>query len=81
MVTKLTLTVEEDVIRKAKQYCKDTGMSLSELIEKYLEMITDKHIDKDSLSPKLRRIVGVVKLPKDFDEKKALDFYLTDKHL
>ena len=32
MTTKLTLTVEEEVIKKAKKYAKKTGRSLSELI-------------------------------------------------
>lgn len=34
MTTKLTLTVEESIIIKAKAYAKHTGRSLSELIEK-----------------------------------------------
>jgi hypothetical protein len=32
------------------------------------------------LSPKLKRIAGCVKLPIDFDEKKALDAYFQSKH-
>jgi hypothetical protein len=31
MTTKLTLTIEEDIIKKAKSYAKHTGRSLSEL--------------------------------------------------
>ena len=81
MTTKLTLTVEESVIKKAKSYAKHTGRSLSELIEKYLETLTEENGDKKKLSSKLKRIVGAVKLPKDFDEKKALDAYFENKHL
>jgi hypothetical protein len=32
------------------------------------------------LSPKLKRIAGCVKLPIDFDEKKALGAYFETKH-
>lgn len=81
MTTKLTLTVEKTVIEKAKSYAKKTGRSLSDLIEKYLESITsDEKNDKD-ISPKLRKIVGAVKLPKNFDEEKEMRSYLEKKHL
>lgn len=81
MTTKLTLTVEKTVIEKAKSYAKKTGRSLSDLIEKYLESITsDEKNDKD-ISPKLRKIVGAVKLPKNFDEEKELRSYLEKKHI
>jgi formiminotetrahydrofolate cyclodeaminase len=80
MTTKLTLTVEKTIIEKAKFYAKNTGRSLSELIENYLETIT-KENGEDELSPKLRKIVGAVKLPKNFDEEKELRSYLEKKHL
>jgi predicted CopG family antitoxin len=81
MTTKLTLTVEEDVIKKAKSYAKHTGRSLSELIEKYLKTLTEEHQDTGQISPKLKRLIGSVKLPADFDEKKELDTYFENKHL
>ena len=81
MTTKLTLTVEEEVIKKAKSYAKHTGRSLSELIERYLETLIDEHKDTKQLSPKLRKLVGVVTLPDDFGEKKELDTYFQNKHL
>ena len=80
MTTKLTLTVEKSVIEKAKSYAKHTGRSLSELIESYLETITE-HNESKSISPKLKKIVGSVKLPKNFDEEKELRNYLESKHL
>ncbi|MBE9598415.1 DUF6364 family protein [Pedobacter sp. MC2016-24] len=81
MTTKLTLTVEQDVIKKAKSYAKQTGRSLSELIEKYLETLTDEHLETKQISPKLKKLVGSIKLPSDFDEKKELTGYFENKHL
>ena len=81
MTTKLTLTVERDVIKKAKLYAKHTGRSLSELIENYLESLTEENEDKKQLSAKLNKIAGSVKLPDDFDEKAALGAYLENKHV
>ena len=81
MTTKLTLTVEETVIKKAKLYAKHTGRSLSELIENYLETLTEDNKNNEQLSSKLKKIAGIVKLPADFDEKKELSAYLENKHL
>ncbi|WAC40446.1 DUF6364 family protein [Pedobacter sp. SL55] len=80
MTTKLTLTVEKSVIERAKSYAKGTGRSLSELIESYLDTVTQDEAKKE-ISPKLKKIVGAVKLPKDFNEHKELHSYLEKKHL
>lgn len=40
MNTKLTLTLEQTVIKKAKKYAKDNERNLSDLIENYLKALT-----------------------------------------
>lgn len=80
MTTKLTLTVEKAVIERAKSYAKVSGKSLSELIEQYLETLTQEN-NTQPISPKLKKLIGAVKLPKDFDEKKELQNYLEKKYL
>jgi hypothetical protein len=79
MTTKLTLTVEKAIIDRAKSYAKRTGRSLSELIESYLENITQEDHDTD-LSPRLKKLVGLVQLPEDFNEEE-LRSGLERKHL
>lgn len=80
MTTKLTLTVEKDVIERAKSYAKNSGRSLSELVEQYLDTITQESSNQ-KVSPKLKKLIGAVKLPKDFDEKQELQLYLEKKHV
>jgi Family of unknown function (DUF6364) len=80
MTTKLTLTVEKDVIDKAKEYARNTGRSLSELIEAYLESIIQENKSDEKLSPRLSKLIGSVKLPKGFDEKKEMESYYRKKH-
>lgn len=80
MTTKLTLTLEKSIIERAKLYAKNTGRSLSELIENYLETITQEG-EEERLSPKLNKIVGAVKLPKNFDQEIELRAYFESKHL
>lgn len=80
MSTKLTLTVDKSVIERAKSYAKETGRSLSELIENYLKTLTQDERN-EKISPKLKRIIGAVKLPKNFDEEKEIRTYFENKHL
>lgn len=80
MTSKLTLTVEKSIIERAKVYAKNTGRSLSEIIENYLESITQDN-GTEKVSPKLKKLVGAVKLPKNFDEEKELRSYFENKHL
>jgi formiminotetrahydrofolate cyclodeaminase len=80
MTTKLTLTVEKSVIERAKFYAKNTGRSLSELIENYLVSITQDQ-GAEKISPKLKTLIGAVKLPKHFNEDQERRSYLEGKHL
>ncbi|MBC7426852.1 MAG: hypothetical protein H7321_09985 [Bacteroidia bacterium] len=79
MTTKLILTIEKSIIERAELYAKNNGRSLSEIIENYLYTITQDSFAEE-ISPRLKKIIGVVKLPKDFDEKKALRLNLEQKH-
>lgn len=79
MGRKLTLTVKEQVIKQAKTYAKKSGRSLSELIENYLSSLTEYTAEKGTLSPKLRKLVGAVKLPEDFDKERELREYYETK--
>lgn len=80
MTTKLTLTVDKSIIERAKSYAKKTGRSLSELIETYLDTVTQED-NGSELSPALKKLVGSVRLPADFDEDKELREALEKKHL
>lgn len=81
MNSKLTLTIEEEVIKRAKEYSKQKGRSLSELIENYLQLLTTS--DKESsveLTPKVKKLKGAIKLDPDFDLKEGYTNYLSQKH-
>ena len=82
MTTKLTLSVEEKVIERAKIYAKKTGRSLSEIVEVYLESITSENPgENEDISPKLRKLIGSIKLPRNFNEEKIRREYLEKKYL
>ena len=81
MNTKLTLTIEQTIIGKAKKYAKVKGRSLSDIVENYLKVITNE--DKTEsifLTPIVRSLKGSFKAPKNMDYKKELTKRLTEKY-
>ncbi len=80
MDTKLTLKLEHDIIEKAKHYAKIQKTSLSKLIENYLQRITDESKESEKITPLVKSLSGIMKLPEDFDHKKSYTDYLTTKY-
>ena len=80
MNTKLTLSLEKEVIEKAKIYAKGTGRSLSEMVENYFKNIISKPEEEENIHPKIKKLIGRIKLPPDFDEKKAKEDYFKEKY-
>ncbi len=82
MNTKLTLTIEQEIIRKAKDYAKSKNRSLSDIIENYLKILTISEIaEEKEISPEIKSLRGSFKMPKDFDYKKELRDRLEKKYL
>jgi hypothetical protein len=87
MNTKLTLTIEQSVIEKAKKYAKEKERSLSDLIENYLKALTTDSSQKEigqkeiELTPIVKSLKGTFKVPKNSDYKKDLADRLSDKYL
>lgn len=79
MNKKLTISVDESTIEKAKNYAKSKGQSLSEIIENYLKLISSKS-DKPKISPKVIKLKGSLSLPKNFDYKEFLSDSITNKY-
>lgn len=81
MNTKLTLTIEQDIIEKAKKYANIKGRSLSDIIENYLKAITrDDNTENIELTPIVKSLKGSFKAPQNFDYKKELSKSLTEKY-
>ena len=62
MNTKLTLTLDKEVIDNAKEYAKDKGQSLSDIVENYFKVVVEKRteINVKQLSTKVRKLRGVI---------------------
>jgi hypothetical protein len=80
METKLTLKLNSEIIEQAKVYAKMKNTSLSKLIESYLGLLINPK-DEHKITPLVKSLSGVVKLPKNYDVKKEYKKHLTDKYL
>lgn len=82
MNTKLTLTIEKEVIEIAKEYAKERGQSLSEMVENYFKFVTVKRIGikEKQLSPKVRKLRGIIKRDDRLDYQQILAEELSKKY-
>ena len=71
---KLTLTVDESVIEKAREYSARYNTSISRLVTQFLSKLP---IEQKKFTPTVRRLIGI--LPRDVS---VTDYYehLEDKH-
>ena len=80
MDSKLTLKLNESVIEQAKQYAKENNISLSRLIENYLQAITTGKQNKIKVSPLVESLTGVIELEKTDDFRKDYTDFLSKKY-
>lgn len=81
MKTKLTLRLDEKLIKQAKKYAGEKGVSLSSLVAHYFAAIqkqTEKKTGQPELPPVTASLSGILK-GKDIDEKEY-KLYLGKKH-
>lgn len=73
MDKKLTVSLNQEIIEKAKEYARDHKTSLSKMIEAYFDSLTREYADTDAIeiTPLVKSLSGVVELPADYDYKKA----------
>ena len=85
MDKKLTLSLNERVIAKAKDYAKDNNISLSRMIENYLSALVEERTNtngKESFTPLVNRLIGIVDLPEEQEKNYKEDYanYLSNKY-
>ena len=80
MKTKLTIHIKREVIERAKEFAQDHKISLSRLIESYLESVTELKSDEFEITPLVESLSGVIHLSENFDLKKEYSDYLTEKY-
>jgi hypothetical protein len=60
-MSKLTLSVDDNVVSRAKRYAKQRGVSISQMVETYLAAVADPSSPATQDSPILRSLRGSLK--------------------
>ena len=72
-ITKLTLSIDEGVIHRAKQYAQTRGTSVSRLVEQMLDLAASGSDQRGSTPPVLARMRGSLKGVDTRDYHRYLD--------
>ncbi|NEN22462.1 hypothetical protein G3O08_02965 [Cryomorpha ignava] len=80
MSKKLTVSLDQTIIEKAKLYAKSNNTSLSKLIESYFNSLTQPASKNSKITPLVESLSGVIELPADYDEKKEYADYIMKKY-
>ena len=81
MDTKLTLKLDQEIIEKAKHYASEKKISLSRIVENYLNFLTsDKENNDIQISPSVKSLSSGIEIPADYDYKKDRADYLEQKY-
>lgn len=79
MNTKLTLRLDEDVIRRAKEYSQEVGKPVSRLVEDYFRAVTAVAPVEKPVPPLVKSLRGCIK-GSGLDEDDYRE-YLEEKYL
>lgn len=60
-MAKLTLSVDDRVVSRAKQYAKQRGISVSQMVEDYLAAVVEPPQGTTAETPILRSVRGILK--------------------
>ena len=80
MNTKLTLSLDEDVIKAAKRYAKQHKVSLSKMIENLLRSISHESIEAIALTPIVAELSSLSIKSTDKPYKDIYKSYIDEKY-
>jgi hypothetical protein len=82
MYSKLTLNLDEDVIIRAKHFSKNNCISLSKIVEKYLDSLSNQKVSHmKTTAPLTGELSGLLKRHRHLDMDKSRYLRLRDKYL
>lgn len=74
MDSKLTLKLDSKVIERAKKYARQNNISLSRLIENYLQFVASQNEKTPEVTPLVESLTGVITLDSEDIGKDYSDF-------
>ncbi|MBI5485535.1 MAG: hypothetical protein HY888_13915 [Deltaproteobacteria bacterium] len=80
MQTKLTLSIESDVIEQAKEYARQQHRSLSNMVESYLKLIVRKDSSTEEITPIVASLSGILPMNVSDRGREEITAYLEEKY-
>jgi hypothetical protein len=80
MTVKLTLSINEKTIEKAKRISRKRGKSISKMVEEFLDSINEKDDRKESPVDKIRKIMKDKITDSQLDWKKVKEERISKKY-
>jgi hypothetical protein len=79
-VRKLTLSVDEATIREARRLAKREGTSISSMFSRLVHAMAGLKRARDEVSPTVRRLSGMITLPRGKSDRQALEEALQERY-
>lgn len=80
MTSKLTLSIDAETIKKAKEFLLDDKESLSGLVERYFKLLLFTKTNKQANTPTAKELVGFVKNASNKNDNDIIYEYLKEKY-
>ena len=80
MPTKLTLSIKEEFVKKAKRISHIRGKSVSKMVEEFIDSLPEKEETEETAVDKIKKIMNGKITNRDVNWKKAKEEHLTNKH-
>jgi hypothetical protein len=79
-VTKLTLSIDEAIVDKAKQLAEANHTSVSAMFSQFVQAMDAREAQPAKIGPLTRKLSGIASLPPGKDYKQVLSDALADKY-
>ncbi len=80
MNTKLTLSLEKEIIEGAKKYARRRNKSLSKMVEAYLRQVAHNEITEEEITPLVAELSGILSPEQTDRRKEEYGDYLEEKY-
>ena len=79
-MTKLTLSVDEGTLAKAKKLAKNNDTSVSAMFSMFVESMAEPGSRRPRIGPITRRAIGIAKLPRGKTDRELLAEALAERY-
>lgn len=80
MTTKLTLSINQEIVERAKRISRKRGKSISKMFEEYLTSLPEKDVTEETAVDKIKKIIEGKIINPDADWKKVKEEQLINKY-